>query len=111
MVLTVEPGIYVAQDSPKSEVIEPYSGNGIRIEDDVLITDNGCQVLSRGAESRGRDRSADEGRMSGRKHIAIAGGGLVGAVTALALQQRGFDISHRSRAAGARPTRLGHGHP
>ena len=48
MVLTVEPGIYVAQDSPKSEVIEPYLGNGIRIEDDVLITDNGCQVLSRG---------------------------------------------------------------
>ena len=47
MVLTVEPGIYVAQDSPKSEVIEPYLGNGIRIEDDVLITDNGCQVLSR----------------------------------------------------------------
>ena len=48
MVLTVEPGIYVAQDSPKSAVIEPYLGNGIRIEDDVLITDNGCQVLSRG---------------------------------------------------------------
>ncbi|MEE3174183.1 MAG: aminopeptidase P N-terminal domain-containing protein [Pseudomonadota bacterium] len=48
MVLTVEPGIYVAQDSPKSEVIEPYLGNGIRIEDDVLITDDGCQVLSRG---------------------------------------------------------------
>ena len=48
MVLTVEPGIYVAQDSPKSEVIEPYLGNGIRIEDDVLITDNRCQVLSRG---------------------------------------------------------------
>ena len=48
MVLTVEPGIYVSQDSPKSEVIEPYLGNGIRIEDDVLITDNGCQVLSRG---------------------------------------------------------------
>ena len=48
MVLTVEPGIYVAQDSPKSEVIAPYLGNGIRIEDEVLITDNGCQVLSRG---------------------------------------------------------------
>ncbi len=46
-----------------------------------------------GAESCGRDRSADEGRMSGRKHIAIVGGGLVGAVAALALQQRGFDIS------------------
>ena len=47
MVLTVEPGIYIAQDSPKSEVIEPYLGTGIRIEDDVLITENGCQVLSR----------------------------------------------------------------
>ena len=36
--------------------------------------------------------------MSARKHIVVAGGGLVGAVTALALQQRGFQISLVDRA-------------
>ena len=36
--------------------------------------------------------------MSSRKHIVVAGGGLVGAVTALALQQRGFQISLVDRA-------------
>lgn len=36
--------------------------------------------------------------MSARKHIVVAGGGLVGAVTALALQQRGFRISLVDRA-------------
>ncbi|MGB0997318.1 MAG: FAD-dependent monooxygenase [Pseudomonadales bacterium] len=36
--------------------------------------------------------------MSARKHIVVAGGGLVGAVTALALQQRGFQISLIDRA-------------
>ncbi len=35
MVLTVEPGLYIEQESI-----------GIRIEDDVLVTDNGCIVLS-----------------------------------------------------------------
>ena len=36
--------------------------------------------------------------MSARKHIVVAGGGLVGAVTALALQQSGFQISLIDRA-------------
>lgn len=36
MVLTVEPGIYIKQENI-----------GIRIEDDVLITKNGCKVLSK----------------------------------------------------------------
>ena len=39
--------------------------------------------------------------MTSRKHIVVAGGGLVGAVTALALQQRGFLVSLIDRA---RPT-------
>jgi Xaa-Pro aminopeptidase len=43
MALTVEPGIYVR---PASGVPEQYWNIGIRIEDDVLITDQGCDVLS-----------------------------------------------------------------
>ena len=39
--------------------------------------------------------------MTSRKHVVVAGGGLVGAVTALALQQRGFLVSLIDRA---RPT-------
>jgi Xaa-Pro aminopeptidase len=44
MVLTVEPGIYIAEDS---EGVDPaYLGIGIRIEDDVLVTQSGHEVLS-----------------------------------------------------------------
>ena len=46
MVLTVEPGIYVR---PAPGVPEQYWNIGIRIEDDVLITEDGCDVLSRDA--------------------------------------------------------------
>ncbi len=46
MVLTVEPGIYVA---PEDEEAPPeYRGIGIRIEDDVLITETGNRVLTSG---------------------------------------------------------------
>lgn len=44
MVMTVEPGIYVAPDN--ENVDARWRGIGIRIEDDVLITDNGCEVLT-----------------------------------------------------------------
>ena len=44
MTLTVEPGIYVA---PTAAVPAAYRGIGIRIEDDVLITADGHELLSR----------------------------------------------------------------
>jgi Xaa-Pro aminopeptidase len=44
MVLTVEPGCYLQPDD--LTVPEPYRGIGVRIEDDVLITEDGCRVLS-----------------------------------------------------------------
>jgi Xaa-Pro aminopeptidase len=44
MMMTVEPGIYVAKDNDKVE--ERWRGIGIRIEDDVLITKEGCRVLT-----------------------------------------------------------------
>ena len=46
MVLTVEPGIYVG---PAEGVPEQYWNIGIRIEDDVAITEGGCEVLSASA--------------------------------------------------------------
>jgi len=43
MVITVEPGIYIAQNAA---VAEEYRGIGVRIEDDVLVTDGHGLVLS-----------------------------------------------------------------
>ncbi|OQK16636.1 Xaa-Pro aminopeptidase [Methyloprofundus sedimenti] len=44
MVLTIEPGIYIPEDC--TSVDEKWRGIGIRIEDDVLVTQQGYQVLS-----------------------------------------------------------------
>lgn len=44
MVMTIEPGIYIRADDETVE--EKYRGIGIRIEDDILITENGCENLS-----------------------------------------------------------------
>ena len=44
MVLTVEPGLYFQPDD--LTVPEHLRGIGIRIEDDVLVTEDGCRVLS-----------------------------------------------------------------
>jgi Xaa-Pro aminopeptidase len=44
MVMTIEPGIYIAADNKK--VAKKWRGIGIRIEDDVLITRTGNRVLT-----------------------------------------------------------------
>jgi Xaa-Pro aminopeptidase len=43
MVLTIEPGLYVAEDAP---VPPEYRGLGIRIEDDILVTADGHDNLT-----------------------------------------------------------------
>ncbi len=45
MALTVEPGLYIA---PDAEAPAEYRGIGIRIEDDVLVTEGEPEVLSAG---------------------------------------------------------------
>lgn len=44
MVLTIEPGIYIDKDD--KSVPKKYRGIGIRIEDDILVTKDGCENLS-----------------------------------------------------------------
>jgi Xaa-Pro aminopeptidase len=45
MVMTIEPGIYI--DKNDTSVPKKYRGIGIRIEDDILVTENGYENLSK----------------------------------------------------------------
>ncbi|UFS62024.1 aminopeptidase P N-terminal domain-containing protein [Sulfurimonas sp. HSL-3221] len=44
MVLTIEPGLYLPAGD--TSLPEKYRGIGIRIEDDILVTESGCENLS-----------------------------------------------------------------
>jgi Xaa-Pro aminopeptidase len=46
MVITVEPGLYVR---PADDVDQAFWNIGIRIEDDAVVNDSGCELISRGA--------------------------------------------------------------
>ncbi len=49
MVLTVEPGLYISAEVGKEESIDKkYWDIGIRIEDDILVTEQGYQILTEG---------------------------------------------------------------
>lgn len=61
MVFTVEPGIYIAAGT--AGVPEEFYNIGIRIEDDVVITADGCEVLTGEAP---KDVAGIEALMSGR---------------------------------------------
>jgi len=45
MVLTIEPGLYLDKENKK--IPKKYRGIGIRIEDDILVTKDGCENLSK----------------------------------------------------------------
>lgn len=45
MVLTIEPGLYIR---PAEDISEAYWNIGIRIEDDAVVTADGCELISRG---------------------------------------------------------------
>jgi Xaa-Pro aminopeptidase len=50
MVLTVEPGLYFQADD--LTVPQEYRGIGVRIEDDILVTEHGNRNLSAGLPRR-----------------------------------------------------------
>ena len=55
MVLTVEPGFYIREGA---DIPRDFWNIGVRIEDDVLVTANGCEILSSGVPKTTADIEA-----------------------------------------------------
>lgn len=53
MVFTIEPGLYFKQED--LAVPEEYRGIGVRIEDDILVTQDGAENLSAALPRRAED--------------------------------------------------------
>ena len=63
MVFTIEPGLYFRAEGSSGKV-KDFADIGIRIEDDVLVTEEGCEVLTAALPTAGSDVEALVGRRS-----------------------------------------------
>ena len=104
MVLTVEPGLYLGNSR---KVPKAYRNIGIRIEDDVVVTADGREVISADVPKSAADierfmaASADRRAVSELDcDVAVVGGGLVGVPLALALAARGWRVALFERRVG-----------
>lgn len=64
MVITVEPGLYVRVDEKR--VAPEWLGLGVRIEDDVLVTESGPRVLTAAVPKRPAELAREVGRPAPR---------------------------------------------
>ncbi len=55
MVLTIEPGLYIR---PAPGVPEQFHHIGIRIEDDAIVTETGCELITRGVPVKAEEIEA-----------------------------------------------------
>jgi len=60
MVFTIEPGLYIPADD--TDAPEELRGIGVRIEDNILVTPTGCEVLTSGAPKEVADIEAIVGK-------------------------------------------------
>jgi Xaa-Pro aminopeptidase len=61
MCFTVEPGLYIPADDTSAP--EKFRGIGIRIEDDIRVTQNGCEILTTAAPKEITDLEAIIGKL------------------------------------------------
>ena len=66
MCCTVEPGIYIAPDNDNAPA--PFRGIGVRIEDDVAVTADGCEVLTAALPKDPGEVEALVGSQGGSRH-------------------------------------------